>query len=97
MTAPHSDEPDQSQAARLARENSYLAGEISKLEDEIATRLPSSEELAYIRTRMRADENAAWLWTQIRRHAPWVVMVGSLVGSLIVWLLTHTINIEGKP
>jgi hypothetical protein len=46
---------------------------------------------------MRADENAAWLWTQIRRHAPWVVMVGSLVGSLIVWLLTHTINIEGKP
>lgn len=81
----------------LERENEYLAGEIAKLESEMQKRLPSEAEMAYIRERIRSDENAAWLWQQIRKHAPWVVTLGSLVGTAIIWLVTHTINIGPKP
>lgn len=85
------------EAQRLTRENTYLAGELAKVEEQLATRLPSEREMQYLRERMRYDDNAAWAWQQIRKHLPWVVAVASLIGSLIVWLFTHDIKIGPRP
>jgi hypothetical protein len=90
-------QPPSTEAERLARENNYLAGELTRLEETVKHQMLTEYEVAYIRDRMRADENAAWLWQQIRRHAPWVITIGSLIGTAIVWLVTHSINIGPKP
>lgn len=76
------------------RENDVLASAIADLQTNALT----AEEHAYLRRKIAADENAAWLWRTIRTHAPWVTVACTMAGSALYWLLTHTIQIGGpKP
>jgi len=76
----------------LQKENDTLTALIASLEE----RTLSAEELAYVRNKKMAEDNAAWLWRMIRTNAPWVTVVCSLIGSGMYWLATHTIQI-GAP
>lgn len=73
------------------RENDALAEAIAELQANALT----AEEHAYIRNRKEADDNAVWLLQLIRKHAPWVVVLCSMVGTGVYWLATHTIQISG--
>lgn len=73
----------------LQRENDSLMAQIASLDE----RLPTPSEMAYLRERKAADENAAWLWRTIKAHAPWVSVVLSMLGSAAWWLSTHVITI----
>lgn len=75
--------------ARIEREIEYLADQLAKLQAQ----MPTEEEVIYNRNRMRAEENAAWAWRQLRTHLPWITAVGSIVGTGLYWLMTHTIKI----
>ena len=79
-------------AERLQAENDYLAAQIAKLEAAALT----PEELTYLRKRKEQDERAAWAWQVIRTHAPWLLAIGSALGSAAYWFLTHTISIGPK-
>ena len=76
----------------LQSENDYLAGVIADLEK----RLPTDEELAYLRNRKMQDEHANWTIKLIKANAPWVLTIIGAVGSMIYWLLTHNISIGDK-
>ena len=84
----HVTDPDAA-FAELQGENDSLVEQIASLE----ARLPSAEELAYLRNRKAADDNAAWLWRSIKKHAPWVSIVGGAFSSILYWLVTHTVTI----
>lgn len=82
-------------AAALAaamRENDYLAQVVTDLEQ----RVPTSEEMAYLRNRMEMDEHAAWVVKVLRANAGWVFVLLGLVGSAIYWAFTHSISIKGS-
>ena len=66
-----------------------LEAEIERLKSEA----PTSEEMAYLRNKKRTDENAAWAWKVLREHVPWITAVGTGLGTLIYWALTHSISI----
>lgn len=88
----HITDPDAA-FAELQAENDSLVEHIASLE----ARLPSTEELAYLRNRKQADDNAAWLWRVTKANAPWIAVVASGLGTLLYWLVTHTITIGQKP
>ena len=90
---PHHNVADTDPAARLERENDHLANALAALE----ARMPTDEEVAYLRNRREQDERSAWVWQTIRQHAPWVIGMGSAIATAIYWLLTHTISIGSKP
>ena len=92
MSPPHQ-EHDTDPAARLQRENDHLAAALSSLED----RMPSPEELAYLRNSKEAAERSAWVIKLIRSNAPWLFVLLSASGSGLYWVLTHTITIGNKP
>ena len=73
----------------LQAENDALMAQIAILD----ARLPTPAEMAYLRERKAADENAAWLWRTIKTHAPWVSVVLSMFGTAAWWLSTHVITI----
>lgn len=73
------------------RENDALAAAIAELQAHAL----SPEEHAYLRNKKAADDNAAWLFQMVRRHAPWVVVLCSMFGSAVYWVATHTIQIGG--
>lgn len=70
----------------------YLAAELTRLE----AKLPTDEELAYLRNRKEADEHAMWLVKQIRAHAPWVMVVLGSLGSATYFLMTNAVSITPK-
>jgi hypothetical protein len=85
--------------AELRRENEYMAREMGDMHREIAEllkRVPTPEEMEYLRERKAADDNARWLWRTIKAHAPWLVIVFSMFGSAFYWIATHTITIGSK-
>ena len=88
----HVTDPDAA-FAEVQAENDSLVSMVAALEK----RLPTDEELAYLRNRKAADDNAAWLWKTIKAHAPWAVVVCSALTSAIYWLATHTITIAPGP
>jgi hypothetical protein len=88
----HHDITDTDTAARLQRENDGLANMIASLE----ARMPTEEDMAYLRNRREQDERSAWVWQVIRQHAPWVIGIGSAIGTVVYWFLTHTITIRSE-
>lgn len=96
-TTIHDQEADN---AEMRRENEFMAHEIGEMHKELAElrkALPTPEEVAFLREKKRADENAAWMWRMVKTHAPWVTVVASMIGSGVYWVLTHTITIGSKP
>lgn len=71
--------------AGLQREKDALMAQIASLED----RLPSSEELAYLRNKKEGDERAAWAWRMLRTYVPWATAVCGALGSAAYWLVSH--------
>lgn len=86
-------EPQQTAESMTAlhQENVDLAAEVAALK----ARLPTDEELAYLRNAKLERERSAWAWQQIRLYAPWVVAVTSAVSSAAYWIATH-ISIKGS-
>lgn len=74
-------------------EKDALAAALASLEE----RVPTSEDLAYLRNRREQDERASWAWHVIRKHAPWIAGLTTALGSGLYWLLTHNVNITPKP
>lgn len=74
----------------LQAENDYLAGVIAELEK----RLPTDEELAYLRNRKEQDDHAAWVVKTLRANAPWLIALLSMAGTAVYWMLTHTVTIK---
>lgn len=89
----HRDITDTDPAARLQRENDHLANALASLEE----RMPTAEDMAYLRNRREQDERSAWVWQVIRQHAPWLLGVGSALGTVVYWFLTHTVSIGNRP
>ena len=71
--------------ARLLESNEDMAAEIINLR----RRLPTDEEMAYLRNRKEADERAAWAWKMLRTYVPWLTSIGAAVGTAAYWLVTH--------
>lgn len=71
--------------ARLLEANEDLAAELLAMR----RRLPSDEEMAYLRNRKEADERAAWAWKMIRTYVPWLASIGTALGTAAYWLVTH--------
>lgn len=69
----------------LQRERDALMAQIAALED----RLPSPEELAYLRNKKEGDERAAWAWRMLRTYVPWATALCGAVGSAAYWLVSH--------
>lgn len=90
---PHHDITDTDPVARLQRENDHLANTLAAIEE----RMPSEEDMAYLRNRREQDERSAWVWQVIRQHAPWLLAIGSAAGTVIYWFLTHTVTIKSSP
>ena len=67
----------------------YLASALARIE------VLTEEEIAYLRNRKIADERASWAWKQVKAHAPWIAAIGTAVGGLIYWVITHTVTIHG--
>ena len=61
---------------------------------EMESRMPTAEELAYIRNRMVQDQHAAWLIRWLRANAPWVLAIVSALGVGLWFLLTHKVTVE---
>ena len=80
------------EGAGLQAQIEYLAQVITDMEES----MPTPGDMAYIRSRRLADERASWAWQTIKVYAPWVTVIGSALGSVAYWVLTHTITI-GKP
>ena len=69
----------------LQRENDALMAQIASLE----SRVPSSEELAYLRNRKMADERASWAWQWLRTNVPIITAVCGAFGAALYWAITH--------
>lgn len=87
----HVTDPDAA-FAELQGENDSLVAQIASLE----ARIPSKEELAYLRNRKEADERAAWAWQMVRKYAPWVTTVTGVLGSGAYWLV-NTFQFRSHP
>jgi hypothetical protein len=70
---------------RLLDSNEDMAQEILALR----RRIPTDEEMAYLRNRKEADERAAWAWRMLRTYVPWVASIGTALGTAAYWLVTH--------
>ena len=55
------------------------------------------EEIQWVRLKMREEMYLSWAWARVRKYAPWVVTVGTVLSTAVAWLLTHSINISQKP
>ena len=80
----HVTDPDAA-FAEMQGENDMLVEQIASLE----SRLPSAEELAYLRNRKLADERATWAWRWLRSNVPIITAVCGGFAGAIYWLATH--------
>lgn len=55
----------------------------------LETRVPSTEELAYLRNRKMADERASWAWQWLRTNVPIITAVCGAFGAALYWAITH--------
>ena len=78
--------------AEMRRENEFLMMQI----EELKRRIPSDDELAWMRATRREQENAAWAWQQIRKHAPWVLAVATTIGAGLAYLAGHNVHVMPK-
>ena len=53
----------------------------------------TAEDIAFLHRKRLEDDRAAWVWQIVRTHAPWVMVIASMIGSGVYWVLTHTISI----
>jgi hypothetical protein len=56
-----------------------------------------ADDLQYAHRKRMEEEHAIWAWQQIKKHAPWVSTLAALVATVVGYLVTHTINVSGKP
>ena len=77
----------------LRKENEYLADAISRLEQ----RMPSDEDLMFLHQKRIEADRVAWMWSTLRKHAPWVITVAGLIGTGVAWLANNSINVTHKP
>lgn len=80
----HITDPDAA-FAELQGENDTLVEQIASLE----ARIPSAEELAYLRNRKLADERASWAWQWLRLNVPIITAVCGGLAAAVYWLATH--------
>lgn len=85
--------PPEDRVRVLLAENDALAAALTSLEE----RMPTSEDIAYLRNRREQDERASWAWKTLRAHAPWIVGLTTAIGSGLYWVLTHDVSITPKP
>ena len=71
--------------AELHRENDALMAQIAAID----ARMPSTEELAYLRNRKLADERASWAWQWLRTNVPIIAAVCTALGAAAYWLANH--------
>ena len=69
----------------MQRENDSLTDQIASLE----ARMPTDEELAYLRNRKLADERASWAWQWLRANVPIISAVCGAAGAATYWIATH--------
>lgn len=81
------------EAARLRKENDFLAAAVAAME----ARLPSAEDVAWLHNKRVESERALWAWQQIKRYAPGVGIVASLIGAALTYLANNVITIGHKP
>jgi hypothetical protein len=74
------------------RQLDYLVDQLALLEKHI----PSDEDLAYLKRKREEDEHATYVVQMIKKHFPWIAIVGSAIASGVYYLLTHTITISNK-
>lgn len=82
----------QTDLEELHKENEYLADAIARLEQ----RMPSDEDLVFLHQKRIEAERVAWMWATLRKHAPWVITVAGLIGTVIAWLASNSINVTQK-
>jgi hypothetical protein len=70
----------------------YLLRQIELLEKQI----PSPEDIAYLQRKREEDEHAMYVVQMIKKHFPWLAIVGSAIASGVYYLLTHTITISNR-
>ena len=73
----------------IKKQLDYLASALARID------VLTDEEMAYIRNRKIDDERASWAWKKIKAHAPWITGIGTAIGGMIYWLLTHAVTIHG--
>lgn len=76
--------PDEA-VQELHRENDALMAHIAAID----ARMPSIEELAYLRNRKLADERASWAWQWLRTNVPILAAVCGAMGAAAYWAVTH--------
>lgn len=69
----------------LQHENDSLMALIASLE----ARMPTDEEVAYLRNRKLADERASWAWQWLRANVPIISAVCGAFAAAIYWIATH--------
>ncbi len=52
-------------------------------------RMPSLEEITYLRNRKLADERASWAWQWLRTNVPILAAVCGAMGAAAYWAVTH--------
>lgn len=69
----------------LQQENDYLCKRVEQLED----RMPTDDELAYLRARKVQDEWASKTIKWLKDYTPWVFSILSALGALTYWAMTN--------
>ena len=57
----------------------------------------TEDEITYLRERKLQDERAAWAVKVTKERLPLVFALVSAIGTLLWWLLNHTISIGKAP
>ncbi len=70
--------------------------ELAKMLSALEERIPTEQELAWLRERRIEAERVEWLRAQIKRHAPWVLTVSGIVGGVVAWLVNHSVHVTSK-
>lgn len=70
--------------------------ELIRLVLDLRSKMPTAEEMAFLRNEKQQRERYAWAWAVIRQYAGWLVVVGSVAASAIVglakgitWVVEH--------
>lgn len=71
--------------SELHRKNDALMAQIASLD----ARMPSAEEMAYMRNRKLADERASWAWQWLRVNVPIIAGLCSALGAAAYWAANH--------
>lgn len=87
---------DQKTADAISESGEVLLAEVESMLDALRKQMPTAEELQWLKERKLDDERAAWLWQQIRKHAPWVGVVAAMIGGGLAWLVNNSVHVTSK-